>query len=93
MKKKQAYCCYDSRLVRTIVEAGNQQLGKNFGSAKETSCRGFSLEEFQSLDLSDVDFSGVANDILDNANLNPGEGMEDRLLNSIQNMQNNNGGQ
>lgn len=86
-QRSRAFCCYDSALIRIIVEAGNQQLGRDLGDAEDTDCRGFSFDEFASLDLSVVDFSGVAQNVLDNANMADGETFEERIRNSFDNLQ------
>ncbi len=55
--KKMTYCCYGSALARIVEEAGHSQLGKSWGDAKSPSCGGFSVAEFQTVDLTNVDFS------------------------------------
>ena len=64
LKKKESYCCYQSAISKLIAEAGHDQLGLDFGSAKEPKCDGFSVAQLQSLDLSGVDFSSVADDMI-----------------------------
>ncbi len=53
IQKKRTYCCFYSRISKIINECGRPQIGKNFGSGKNPDCRGFTLEEFGYLDLSD----------------------------------------
>ena len=57
LMKKMTYCCYGSVLARIVEEAGHSQLGKSWGDAKTPQCSGFSVEEFQMIDLTNVDFS------------------------------------
>lgn len=57
LEKKMAYCCYGSVLARIVEEAGHDQLGKTWGDAKGPQCGGFSIAEFQAIDLTNVDFS------------------------------------
>ncbi|MBP2159054.1 MULTISPECIES: conjugal transfer protein TraN [Asticcacaulis] len=57
LMKKMTYCCYGSALARIVEEAGHSQLGKSWGDAKSLQCGGFSVAEFQAIDLTNVDFS------------------------------------
>ena len=57
LMKKMTYCCYGSVLGRIIEEAGHSQLGLSWGDAKNPQCGGFSVAQFQQIDLSNVDFS------------------------------------
>ncbi len=56
-EEKMSYCCYGSVLARIVEEAGHTQLNKAWGSAKSPDCSGFTVAEFQSLNLANVDFS------------------------------------
>lgn len=67
--KKQSYCCFGSKLVRILQEQGRAQLGKTWGEPKEPDCEGFLIEEFQSLDLSVMDFSEVYAEFVDAAKI------------------------
>lgn len=60
--KRRAYCCFPSKLSRVLQEQGRAQLGLGWGSAKHPQCRGFTLAEFQKLDLGKMDFSEVYGD-------------------------------
>ena len=64
LQKSMTYCCYGNSLARIIQEAGHQQLGISWGSAKSPNCAGFSVEDFQKLDLTNVDFSDFYNEKL-----------------------------
>lgn len=55
--KKKTYCCFNSTLARIINTEGNKQLGRNMGDPKEATCQGFTLDEFNKLDLSKMDLS------------------------------------
>jgi conjugal transfer mating pair stabilization protein TraN len=57
--KKKAYCCFESKLSRILQEQGRKQLNKPWAKPKTEQCRGFTLEEFSRLDLSQMDFSEV----------------------------------
>ena len=67
--KKQSYCCYGSKLVRILNEEGKAQLGMDWGEPKEPDCEGFLIEQFQQLDLSQMDFSEVYAEFVDAAKL------------------------
>ena len=57
VQRKKTYCCFSSPLARIIHEQGRPQLGIGWGSAKSPNCRGFTIEEFQKIDFSKIDFS------------------------------------
>jgi conjugal transfer mating pair stabilization protein TraN len=67
--KKQSYCCFSSKLTRILQEQGREQLGKEWGDPEEPNCDGFLVEEFQSLDLSLMDFSEVYAEFVEAARL------------------------
>lgn len=68
-KKKEAHCCYGSKLARIIQEQGRPQLGLGWGSAKSAKCEGFTVDQFARLDLSRVDFSEVMAEFVEAAKL------------------------
>jgi conjugal transfer mating pair stabilization protein TraN len=55
--KKEAHCCFNSRLARIINEQGRAQLGRGWGDAKAPDCSGFTVTELQNLDFSKMDLS------------------------------------
>lgn len=61
---KHHYCCFGSLLNKVIQVEGRQQLGMNFGSGKNTNCRGLTLAEIMRLDFDKMDFSEFFTDIL-----------------------------
>ncbi len=67
--KKEAYCCFESKLSRMLQEQGRAQLGKPWGDPKKEQCKGFTLDEFQRLDLSRMDFTEIYADFMDAAKL------------------------
>jgi conjugal transfer mating pair stabilization protein TraN len=67
--RKDAYCCYQSKISRILQEQGRPQIGKAWGAPKTESCAGFSIYEFQQLDLSVMDFSEVYAEFQDAARL------------------------
>lgn len=56
-ERKQAYCCYNSKLAKIINTQGRAQLGKTYGSARSPDCSGFTPTELASLDLAAMDMS------------------------------------
>lgn len=66
---KDAYCCFGSKLSRILQEQGRQQIGKAWGKPKDETCKGFTIEDFQRLDLSQMDFSEVYAEFMDAAKL------------------------
>lgn len=67
--RKQAYCCFSSKLTRILQEQGRAQLGMDWGTPKEPTCDGFLVEQFQQLDLSQMDFSEVYEEFVEAARL------------------------
>ena len=57
LQKSMRYCCFEGSLARIVNEAGRPQVNKGWGSAKNADCSGFTIDQFQQLDLSKVDFS------------------------------------
>jgi conjugal transfer mating pair stabilization protein TraN len=68
-KKREAYCCYESKLSRILQEQGRPQLGLNWASPKKEQCAGFTVDQFARLDLSKMDFSEVMAEFVDAARL------------------------
>jgi conjugal transfer mating pair stabilization protein TraN len=66
---KDAYCCFGSKLSRILQEQGRQQISKPWGKPKDETCKGFSIDEFQRLDLSKMDFTEVYAEFMDAAKL------------------------
>ncbi len=67
--RKDAYCCFESKLSRILQQQGRQQINKPWGAPKSETCKGFTLEEFSRLDLSVMNFSEVYADFIDAAKL------------------------
>jgi hypothetical protein len=57
VQEKETYCCFDSPLAKIIIEAAHEQLNIPWGSAGSPNCAGLKPEEFQKLNLDNVDFS------------------------------------
>jgi conjugal transfer mating pair stabilization protein TraN len=59
---KHHFCCFSSLLDKVIQVGGRKQLGRNFGSAKNPDCRGFTLEEIQRINWEEIDFTEFIED-------------------------------
>lgn len=57
LEKKMSYCGFGTALPRIVNEAGRPQIGKGWGTPKTPDCSGFTIDQFQALDLTHVDFS------------------------------------
>lgn len=55
--KKKTYCCFNSTLARIINTEGNKQLGRSMGDPENATCQGFTIDEFNRIDLSKMDLS------------------------------------
>jgi conjugal transfer mating pair stabilization protein TraN len=65
IEKKKTYCCFNSKLGRIIHEQGRPQT-KDFdtwGSGGSPICRGFTPEEFQTLDFAKIEMDEWIGDI------------------------------
>lgn len=67
--KKTSYCCFGTKLSKLIHEQGRGQLGLSWGSPKEPSCRGLSIEELSRIDFSKLDLSSLYTEIRANIKL------------------------
>lgn len=66
LEESESYCCFNSKLGRIINEQGRAQIGKGWGSKsnpENPDCTGFTVEQLQSLDFSQIDFSDFYADI------------------------------
>lgn len=66
VQSEEVHCVFQSKLGRIIQEQGRPQLRTgitSWGSARHPNCRGFTPEEFQSLDFSKMDLSEFYADI------------------------------
>lgn len=88
---KKAYCAYTSMLSRIINEAGHEQLGISWGSAKGPNCRALTTEEVEAIDWSIIDFSefyatATANADAAMQDMDTSEEIEQRLERSLEQM-------
>lgn len=83
VQKAKSYCCFNSQLAKIINEQGRLQLksfenigNRGFGEVKNPQCRGFTPEEFQALDFSNIDLSDYYDEITHRAQSEVQETME-----------------
>lgn len=68
VQKAKSYCCFNTKMARIIHEQGRPQLQSfgadgGWGTPTAPNCRGFTPDEFQSLDFSRIDLSEYFGDI------------------------------
>jgi len=65
VQNKETYCCFNSKISKIINEAARVQLpGIGWGTPESPSCQGITITQFQTMDLSTVDFSDFYADIV-----------------------------
>ena len=67
LEKKEAWCCFNSRLALAVQEGARAQLGLGWGDPEKPDCRGLTVAEFELLDFSKIDLTAVVADIARNA--------------------------
>jgi hypothetical protein len=88
VQKKRTFCCFGSPLARIVQEQGRPQLGKGWGDPKNPDCSGFTIDEFQKLDFSKIDFSEWINMIVGQETANLQNNLQDRTNSMRENIQN-----
>jgi len=63
MENKKAYCCFNSKISRVIMQQGKNQLGKEWGSPETPDCKGFTPDELAKLQFDKMDLNEIAIDI------------------------------
>ena len=68
VQKAKSYCCFNTKMARIIHEQGRPQLQSfgadgGWGTPISPNCRGFTPDEFQSLDFSRIDLSEYFGDL------------------------------
>jgi conjugal transfer mating pair stabilization protein TraN len=53
----ETYCCFNSRLARILNEQGRVQIGKGWGAPQSPDCSGFTVEQLQALDFSQMNLA------------------------------------
>jgi hypothetical protein len=88
LEKSMSYCSFQGSLGRIINEAGRPQIGKGWGEPKNPDCSGFTVEQFQQLDLTNVDFSDFYKDKMGALTSPDGSSTVNRIQDSLTNMYN-----
>ena len=57
LKKRKTFCCFNSTLAKTVHLQGRAQIGMGWGNAKFPNCSGYTIANFQKLDLSKLDLT------------------------------------
>lgn len=57
VQKAEVHCCFNSLMATLVQKGGRQQLGMDFGTVDNPNCRGFTPEEFQSIDFSKINLT------------------------------------
>lgn len=86
LEKAMRYCSFEGALPRIVHEHGRPQIGRDWGTPKEANCEGFTVEEFERLDLSDADFSDFTNEMMAKFNSPDENGTLSRIQSSINNL-------
>ncbi len=73
------FCVYNSKLARIVIEQGNLQLGKEYGTPREPICEGFTIDELQLLDFGAMDLSEFYDDAMDKATNTPRPSLQEIL--------------
>lgn len=76
IENRQHYMCFNSKLAKIINIEGRRQLGRSFGTPDNPDERGFTAEELEKLDFSEMDFSDFVADVIEESkhrNMNPAE--------------------
>ncbi|ECH8679206.1 TPA: conjugal transfer protein TraN [Providencia alcalifaciens] len=86
LQKKEAYCVFDSKLAKIVQEQGRYwQLGINFGSAKNTDCRGISVDELQAIQFDRLNFADFYADLESGTDIPADQALIDRVKDQIAN--------
>ena len=79
VKKREVYCCFNSKMARVVHEQTRGQLLKKglwdvtenggWGGAKNPHCGGMTTEQLQAIDFEAVDFSEIHGELVDGAKI------------------------
>lgn len=94
LQKKEAYCVFDSKLAKIVQEQGRGgQLRIGFGSAKNSDCRGITVDELQSINFDRLNFADFYSDLESGTDIPADQELIDRVKNQIANGLQGQGGQ
>ena len=70
VQRSNSYCCFNSKMAALIHKQGRPQLiDFDWGTTEAPNCRGFTPEEFQAIDFSQIDFTTYYNDLIPDTTL------------------------
>jgi len=85
IRKKRAYCRYDSMLGKIIQQQGAlAQLGKNLGSPEHPTCAPITPEELASINFEHIDFTEFYPEMHSNSQLPDPNHIQQRLQSAMQ---------
>ncbi|HGN0870233.1 conjugal transfer protein TraN [Providencia sp. JUb39] len=94
LQKKEAYCQFDSKLAKIVQEQGRAgQLGIGFGSAKNSDCRGITVDELQAINFDRLNFADFYADLESGSTIPADQDLIDRVKDQIANSLQGQGGQ
>ncbi|MEL6310845.1 MAG: conjugal transfer protein TraN, partial [Pseudomonadota bacterium] len=73
LERRRSYCCYSSPLSRIMAQEIKRLNGLSWGSAEHPQCGGFSIEDFNTYDLSDINLDEWMKILADTGNLPDGD--------------------
>lgn len=80
VQHEETYCCFNSKIAKIVNQAARSQFsGFSWGTPERPGCEGISIEQFQALDFSAIDFSDFYADI------KPKSPDENAILNNVVN--------
>ncbi len=85
LSKETSFCCFGSRFARILQEQGRSQLQLGWGSAESPECRGLNIEEISSLNLSQMNFSEVFEELMRKYRTPDMPALQERTQERIQN--------
>ena len=68
VERKRTYCTFTSKLGRILQEQGRLQLGIGWGGRRSPNCEALTIEQIQSLDFTQIDFSEFYDDAMTGLN-------------------------
>ncbi|MTC36637.1 conjugal transfer protein TraN [Providencia alcalifaciens] len=94
LQKKEAYCLFDSKLAKIVQEQGRAgQLRIGFGSAKNSDCRGITVDELQAINFDRLNFADFYADLESGSTIPADQALIDRVKDQIANSLQGQGGQ
>ncbi|CAH7239091.1 Conjugal transfer mating pair stabilization protein TraN [Vibrio chagasii] len=84
IRKKQAYCLFDSLLARIVQQQGVQgQLGLSLGTPRMPECGAITPEQMQQINFEDIDFSDFFAEMNSNTDLPSSREIQERISSAM----------